>query len=73
LGAEQAQPVDCELAGQTPQRISGRILTAPAINSHNTFDQPHQVKPEVFEGVRADGNSLTFELPARSVLVLEIE
>jgi alpha-L-arabinofuranosidase len=72
LDAEQAQSVSCELEGLTPRHTSGRVLTASAVNSHNTFDQPEAVKPEAFEAVTVNGNTLSFELPARSVLVLEI-
>lgn len=72
LDADQAQTVHCDLLGLTPQRISGRILTAPAVNSHNTFAQPNVVTPQAFDAVTLTDSTLTFKLPARSVLVLEV-
>jgi alpha-N-arabinofuranosidase len=53
--------------------VTGRILTAPAINSHNTFDTPNAVKPEAFSGATVQGGNLVVTLPAKSVVVLELQ
>jgi len=42
------------------------------MNAHNTFDQPDAVKPTPFKGYRIDGSTLRLDLPAKSVVVLEI-
>jgi len=60
------------LAGVTAKSATGRILTAPAINSHNTFAAPDTVKPAPFSGATLAGDTLTVTLPARSVVVLEL-
>ena len=49
-----------------------RILTADKLNAHNTFDHPDVVKPASFTGAKIDGETLTTELPAKSVVVIEI-
>lgn len=65
--------LDCELPVFKAKKVSGRVLTAPAINSHNTFEKPDMVHPEIFKNVQLNGSMLTATLPAKSVVVLEIE
>jgi alpha-N-arabinofuranosidase len=65
--------LSCEIRGAKTDRISGRILTAPAITSHNTFDNPEVVKPLDFDGYRKTKNGFEATLPAKSIVVLEIE
>lgn len=62
----------CELLGHEPASVTGRVLTAGAINAHNTTAQPESVKPAPFEGATLAGHTLQLDLPARSVVVLEI-
>ncbi|WBY09540.1 alpha-L-arabinofuranosidase C-terminal domain-containing protein [Sphingomonas sp. 7/4-4] len=50
----------------------GRILTAPAIDTHNTFDQPNTIQPAVYSA-RSSGGKLTFDLPAKSIVVVAVE
>jgi alpha-N-arabinofuranosidase len=61
------------LAGVAAKSVTGRILTAPAVNSHNTFDAPHTVEPAPFAGATLAGDRLTIALPPRSVVVLELD
>ncbi|MDA2926581.1 hypothetical protein MYX78_05010 [Acidobacteria bacterium AH-259-G07] len=68
-----AAQLDCELRGVKARKVSGRVLTAKAMNAHNTFDQPNAVHPEVFEAVELSDQALKATLPAKSVVVLEIE
>jgi alpha-N-arabinofuranosidase len=72
LDPRQAASISCELRGMAPTRASGRVLTAEAINAHNTFDQPEVVKPAAFEGVTLTDNILLLDVPAKSLVVLEI-
>jgi alpha-N-arabinofuranosidase len=65
-------PVSCKLTGVTPKTVKGRILTADTMQAHNTFDNPTAVQPAAFTAFKADGESLTVELPAKSVVVLEL-
>lgn len=63
----------CELQGAKARNLSGRILTAPAMNAHNTFAQPDAVRPATFDGAKLTDTGFTATLPAKSVVVLEIE
>ena len=71
--------ITCTLAGLGnggAKTVTGRVLTAPAINSVNTFDSPHTVEPKPFDGAKFSGDNnetLTVKMPAKSVVVLEIK
>ena len=53
-------------------RVAGRILTAPAMNAHNTFEDTDAVRPTLFQGVSLEGSSLAVELPPMCVVALEL-
>lgn len=50
---------------------SARVLTGPALQSHNTFDQPDLVKPKDLE-VRLAGGQLEFDLGPFAVASIEL-
>ncbi len=68
----QAVRVSCTIAGAQPRSASGRVLTAPAMQAHNTFESPDSVKPSPFSGFTLSGGSLDVTLPSKSVAVLEL-
>jgi len=73
LNSNKADKISCEIRGVKITSVSGTVLTAPAINSHNTFDDPEVVRPAAFSDVSLSGNGFEATLPAKSVVVLEIE
>ncbi|WP_380871477.1 alpha-L-arabinofuranosidase [Sphingomonas sp. DBB INV C78] len=73
LDPNKPNTVTVKLDGLNASGVSGRVLTAPAINSHNTFAAPEVVKPAPFTGARVDGGVLTVDLPAKSVVVLQLK
>jgi alpha-N-arabinofuranosidase len=72
LNPNQSVEVPCELQGAKAGEISGRVLTAPEMNAHNTFDQPDNVKPTEFNAFKLTDNGFVTTLPAKSVVVLEV-
>ena len=68
----QAVELPCLLQGTEIQDVSGSILTAPEINSHNTFDDPDVVIKRGFDDFSFDKNRLRVNLPAKSIVVLKI-
>ncbi|BET69478.1 alpha-L-arabinofuranosidase AbfB [Opitutales bacterium ASA1] len=64
--------VSLRLAGVGTTAVQGRILTADTINAHNTFEAPRTIAPTAFRGASLAGDSLEVKLPARSVVVLEL-
>jgi len=73
LNPNKPDKLSCEIRGAKVTGISGTVLTAPAINSHNTFDNPDVVKPKAFNDAMLKGNGFEATLPAKSVVVLEID
>jgi len=53
-------------------RAAGQILTADAMDAHNTFDAPDRVRPRAFSG-RTEGGRLTFDLPPKAIAVVRID
>ena len=58
------------IPGATPKKFSGTILTATAMDAHNTFDKPETVKPAAFKGARVQQGLVHVEVPAKSIIVL---
>ncbi len=69
----QATTVTVRLAGIAPKSVSGRILTATAMNARNTFEAPDAVRPAAFDGASIKGDTLEIRLPAKSVVVLTLK
>ena len=69
----QGVTLTVKLAGVSPKSVAGRILTAPAMNAHNTFEAPDSVMPATFTGATLKGDALAVTLPAKSVVVLTLE
>jgi alpha-N-arabinofuranosidase len=65
--------ISAKLAGAAIGAVSGRILTAPAMNAINSFDQPDRVTPQPFTGASATGDVLSVTLPPKSVVVLDLQ
>ena len=66
--------ISCTIEGLSAKSVSGRVLTSPAMQDHNTFAAPDVVKPEPFNGAKIDANGLlSIALPAKSVVVLTLE
>jgi alpha-N-arabinofuranosidase len=68
----QPRTVQADIRGVKVSTVSGRLLTAPTMQAHNTFEQPEAVKPVAFTGARLAGGMLNIELPSKSVVVLEL-
>ncbi len=69
----QAVTVSVKLAGLAAKSVAGRVLTAPAMNAHNTFSAPNAVQPAAFDGAAIKGDTLEVKLPAKSVVILTLQ
>jgi len=61
------------LPGISFKSVEGQILTSGKYTDINTFDQPNKVKPAPFSGAKKQGEELAVELPAESIVVLELK
>lgn len=68
----ESMKLNCQLPGVSASSVSGQILTAEALDAHNTFEAPEQVKPADFDGASLTGDKLTVNMPAKSVVVLKL-
>ncbi|MDI6400536.1 alpha-L-arabinofuranosidase C-terminal domain-containing protein [Balneolaceae bacterium ANBcel3] len=68
----ESRRIEIDLRGDEFRQVSGRILTADALNAHNTFEQPDVVSPQTFNGARFSDGKLVVDLPAKSLIVLKL-
>jgi alpha-L-arabinofuranosidase len=62
------------IRGMNISKISeAKVLTAQNFTAHNTFENPNEVKPTDFKGAKISKNELTINIPAKSVLFLQLE
>jgi alpha-N-arabinofuranosidase len=69
----RAQVVETEWRGITARKVSGKVLTAARINDYNSFEHPDVVSVKDFTGANLSGGKIKVTLPAKSVVMLEIE
>jgi alpha-N-arabinofuranosidase len=62
-----------ELRGTTVKGAAGRVLQGEKINSFNSVENPDAVKPVPFDNVKLEDGWLKVQLPAMSVVVLDIQ
>lgn len=72
LDPNKSATVKVKLAGAAGKAVKGRVLTASTMAAHNTFDAPNLVKPADFKGATIKGDVLTAVLPAKAVVVLDL-
>lgn len=61
------------VVGATVSQASGRLLTAGAMNTHNTFEDPDHLRPAPFEVGQVDDQSIAVKLPAKSIVALYLD
>jgi alpha-N-arabinofuranosidase len=68
------QPIEIEasLSGMTAKSAAGQTLTAPKVDSVNTFDAPNTVIPKPVSA-KVQGGKLALKLEPKSVTVIWIE
>ena len=65
--------LDCKLEGLKPKEVNGRVLTAKAMNAHNTFENSDVVRPEKMKDINIKDNKISVTIPSKSVVVLAIQ
>jgi len=67
----RAARIEASIEGFAARSAIGEVLTAASVDAHNSFVRPNQVAPRGFTG-RSFGGQLIFELPAKSVAVVQL-
>ena len=70
LDPEHDAPLGIKLQGTKSKKATGRILTADAMNAHNTFEAPDKVAPTDFAEASIRDGKLTLTPPSKSVVTL---
>jgi alpha-N-arabinofuranosidase len=72
LNPNKAVTVTCPIVGEAYKNLTGEVLTAPEMNSFNTFENPDAVKPASFKDFSYKNGMLTINMPSKSVVVIEM-
>ncbi|UEG51817.1 alpha-N-arabinofuranosidase [Mucilaginibacter daejeonensis] len=72
LDARNNIEVSAELKDIVWKAVSGQVLTSAKVDDINTFTKPYTITPKAFNGAKRDGNKLVVNLPAKSVVALEL-
>ena len=70
IDPKNALDLKCVFQGTEISKATGQILTAPALNARNTFDDPDNVINKDFKGFSIKKGVLDVQMPAKSVVVL---
>jgi alpha-N-arabinofuranosidase len=73
LNPNTVAELTCDLQGAKVSKISGRVLTAETMQTHNTFDKSDAVKSVEFSDFKPTASGFTAKLPAKSVVALTLE
>ncbi len=73
LDPETPAELECTLDGAQAKTVTGRVLTAEAMNTHNTFEKPNTIQPTTLKGAEVKDGKVLVTLPAKSVVVLEVK
>ncbi|MXV50774.1 alpha-N-arabinofuranosidase [Pedobacter sp. HMF7647] len=75
VNLDPAKPIKIQTAleGQSWKSVSGQILTSAKLTDINTFDKPNNIHIEKYAGAKKQGSQLVAEIPAKSVVVLELK
>jgi alpha-N-arabinofuranosidase len=72
LDPNRSVAVEASLAGIKPRAAAGETLTAPRVDSVNTFDAPSAVAPKPI-AAKVQGDKLALTLEPKSVTVISVE
>src|SRR5262249_36885925 len=72
LDPNRPAEIEVNVTGTTAKSAAGLTLTAPAVDSVNTFDAPNAVVPKAI-AARVHGGTVGLTVEAKSVTVISVE
>ena len=72
LDPHKAIAVSFAIPGASPSQVRGSLLTAAAMDAHNTFENPNLVHPVAFNTATINEHGLSLTVPAKSIIVLSL-
>ena len=73
IDPQQKQTVTINLGTLKVSRVSGEMLTSAHLTDYNDFGKAEVVHPQAFSGAKLQKGILTVELPAKSIVTLELQ
>jgi alpha-N-arabinofuranosidase len=61
------------LAGVNWKTVQGQMITSAKLTDVNTFENPNAIKIVPFNGAKRSGDQLLIDLPAQSIVMLELK
>jgi alpha-N-arabinofuranosidase len=72
LDPNQSVEIEANLAGISAKSAAGETLTAPSVDSINTFEAPNTVMPKPISA-KVSGGKLALKLEPKSVTVISVQ
>lgn len=72
INPDQKVDLDVLVRGMTAGNVTARMVTAPEITSHNTFENKDVVKVSDFKDFKLNKEKLAIAIPAKSILMVRI-
>ena len=72
VSLDKAQTIDFAIDGFKAKNVSGRILTSKNVADYNDFKNTNVVAPKEYKDAKIKKGVLTVKVPAKSILVLNI-
>ncbi len=69
---KNSQQVEILTGDLAPKQVTGRILTSAKIQDMNSFENPQYVTPKEFKDAKIKDGKILVNMPANSVIVLEL-
>ncbi len=73
INPAKAITIHASIPGINYKNVLGQILTSQKFTDVNTFEKPYTVRIGPFTGAKKQGDELLVELPAQSVVLLELK
>jgi alpha-N-arabinofuranosidase len=73
LNPNKAEAVECNFVGADFKTVSGQIVNSANITDYNDFSQPEKVFIQDFSVAKPNNGKLTVELPAHSVVLVQLK
>ncbi|NLE23876.1 MAG: alpha-N-arabinofuranosidase [Clostridiaceae bacterium] len=73
MNPHESANINCQLRGRNCSYVNGTVVTAGAINEHNTFENCNNVKPQVFNSATLKDGTLNVTMPPMSIVVLTVD
>lgn len=73
LDPNKNMSISTAVTGINWKTVTGQVLTSKKLTDVNSFDNPGNIKIVSFNGAKKDGDKLVLDLPAQSVVMLELK